>query len=336
MTANRFDSLTRTLATTGTRRGLLGAFLAGVLVTLRIHPAAADDSDAVIGDTSDIVSTDDSGIVIVDASGGDANLAGVVDPATSGDGSDQGDDNDKDQPSDQGGSCVEPETCAANSDCCSGICTCGNNPEAGVCQGPFYQDFSNTADGWNGVSASGGEGLVSSGEFTAFTRWGGYGNVFPVGGYTTSLDIYLDLDSGAGNDTRCDWSSAVNGPDCAHRRDFVFNVGYYNDDGACPGSGPRFVISASTNAGRGGANPCDPGRDPIVISVSGWYTFTHQFMNDGGVLVVALAVDGPGGGGGWTLSDGNDIIGDTVGGNRYGAFATQEFPVLAIDNSARM
>jgi hypothetical protein len=59
-------------------------------------------------------------------------------------------------------------------------------------------------------------------------------------------------------------------------------------------------------------------------------------MNDGGVLVVALSVRGPGGPGDWTLSDPSDIIGDTVGGNRYGAFATQEFPVLAIDNIARM
>jgi hypothetical protein len=96
------------------------------------------------------------------------------------------------------------------------------------------------------------------------------------------------------------------------------------------------VISASNNAGRGGANPCDPGQAPIVISASGWFTFTHQLMNDGGVLVVALSASGPGDGGGWTLSDPNDIIGDTVGGNRYGAFATQEFPVLVIDNSARM
>ncbi|HEV2689036.1 MAG TPA: hypothetical protein VGV35_10785, partial [Bryobacteraceae bacterium] len=38
----------------------------------------------------------------------------------------------------------------------------------------------------------------------------------------------------------------------------------------------------------------------------------------------------------WTLSDPTDIIGSTVGGNRYGWFASQEFNFLAIDNSRRM
>ena len=36
----------------------------------------------------------------------------------------------------------------------------------------------------------------------------------------------------------------------------------------------------------------------------------------------------------WTLSDPSDVIGSTVGGNRYGWFVTNEFPFLAFDNSA--
>ena len=36
----------------------------------------------------------------------------------------------------------------------------------------------------------------------------------------------------------------------------------------------------------------------------------------------------------WTLSDPSDVIGSTVGGNRYGWFATDEFPFLAFDTSA--
>jgi hypothetical protein len=35
----------------------------------------------------------------------------------------------------------------------------------------------------------------------------------------------------------------------------------------------------------------------------------------------------------WTLSDPTDLIGTTVGGNRYGWFASQELPFLAFDNS---
>jgi len=72
------------------------------------------------------------------------------------------------------------------------------------------------------------------------------------------VNIYLDISppymSGSllpsPNDTRFDWSSAVSTPSCAHRRDFVFNAGFYTDADAT-GAGPRFVISASTNAGRG-------------------------------------------------------------------------------------
>jgi hypothetical protein len=174
---------------------------------------------------------------------------------------------------------------------------------------------------------------------SAFTRWGGYSNVFPDGGYTTILDVYLDIDAGAGNDTRFDWSSAVSTPGCTHRRDFAFNVGFYIGTGTCAiGSGARFVMSGSNNAGRGGANPCNAGRNPITITETGWYTFVHRFTASGDALVGTLVVEGPGGveQGSWVLSDASDVIGSTVGGNRYGQFFLQEFPVLQIDNSARM
>ena len=36
----------------------------------------------------------------------------------------------------------------------------------------------------------------------------------------------------------------------------------------------------------------------------------------------------------WTLSDPSEVIGTAVGGNRYGWFATDEFPFLAFDTSA--
>src|SRR5687768_3403936 len=70
-----------------------------------------------------------------------------------------------------------------------------------------------------------------------YTRWSGYSKTFPPGGYTTTIDIYLDVSppymTGSAlpypNDTRFDWSSAINTPACAHRRDFVFNGGFYTD-----------------------------------------------------------------------------------------------------------
>ncbi len=92
------------------------------------------------------------------------------------------------------------------------------------------------------------------------------------------------------NDTRFDWSSAINTPACAHRRDFVFNAGFYTDM-VPPGVGPRFVISASNNATRSGAFPKNPGRDPFAINLEGWYTFEHRFYDSGGgVLAVELTI----------------------------------------------
>lgn len=221
----------------------------------------------------------------------------------------------------------------------------------------FFQGFETDTAGWFGaVRVSTGTNLVPSKAGTfhaqdgggAFTRWGGYSKTFPVGGYTTSVDIYLDISPPYGsplsltpypNDTRFDWSSAISTPNCGHRRDFVFNAGFYTDTDAT-GTGPRFVISASNNATRSGAFPKNPGRDPFTINVEGWYTFEHRFYSvpptPGGQLFVDLTIKNAAGIPlhTWTLTDPSDIIGTTIGGNRYGWFVIDEFPFLAFDNSA--
>src|SRR5207247_4580292 len=73
------------------------------------------------------------------------------------------------------------------------------------------------------------------------------------------------------------------------------------------------------------------------VTQSGWYTFEQTFTGvQGGPLVVNLrliktnVVLGT-----WVRSDPTDIIGTTVGGNRYGWFVQNEFDGLAIDNSFR-
>jgi hypothetical protein len=218
----------------------------------------------------------------------------------------------------------------------------------------FFQSFETDTNGWFGATrVPSGTHLVpsESGAFNAedsvgggaFTRWGGYGKTFSP--YTTAVDIYLDIMSPYGsamaltpypNDTRFDWTSAVSDTACGFRRDFVFNAGFYTDTDAT-GAGPRFVISASNNAGRGSSFPKNPGRDPFTISVEGWYTFEHKFYaGPGGVLRVDLTIKDAMTGvplHTWTLSDPSDIIGTTVGGNRYGWFATDEFPYLSFDTS---
>ena len=165
-----------------------------------------------------------------------------------------------------------------------------------------------------------------------YTNWGGYSAIFPPGGYSTGVDIYLDVSYATSHlDTRFDWSSAINDASGSFRRDFVFNVG-------TDSSG--FVITGGNNATRCGANPADPGHSPVArIMMSGWYTFKHIFTGvPGGPLVVnmqliqmstnlVMAT--------WTRSDPSDIIGVTVGGKRYGWFVQNEFDGLAIDNSFR-
>ena len=213
----------------------------------------------------------------------------------------------------------------------------------------YFQGFETDTYDWTGATQvpSGTNGVASAaGLFHAeatsavapnttgdFTHFGGYETTFPAGGYTTSVDVYLNLDAGNANDTRFDWSSAISTPTNNHRRDFVFNAGFYNDTDLTTGSGPRFVINASNNATRSGAFPKNSGS--FSITTTGWYTFEHHFRNAGlGVLAVDLSITTLAGAPlhTWTLSDPTDIIGSTVGGHRYGWIVIQEFPVLAIDN----
>lgn len=169
-----------------------------------------------------------------------------------------------------------------------------------------------------------------------YTNWGGYSSIFPPGGYQTGVDIYLDTGWAATNpDRRFDWSSAVNTPSGSFRRDFVFNVGTEPVGDPIPG----FFISGGNNSTRCGAFPEDPGHTPIEITQSGWYTFKHTFIGvAGGPLSVQMQVIQKSTGitmGTWVRSDISDIIGSTVGGNRYGWFVQNEIPGLAIDNSFR-
>jgi hypothetical protein len=163
-----------------------------------------------------------------------------------------------------------------------------------------------------------------------YTDWGGYSSFFPPGGYFTRVDIYLDVPWGMTHpDRRFDWSSAVNTPTGGFRRDFVFNVG----------TDPLgFVISGSNNANRCNSFPQNPGNAPYRVTVSGWYTFEHAFTGvAGGPLVVVMTLKDSNGVplSSWVRSTPTDIIGTTVGGNRYGWFVQNEIDELAIDNSQR-
>jgi len=207
---------------------------------------------------------------------------------------------------------------------------------------PFFNGFETDITGWPGAGvqaptrvATGTGGITSAdGSFhaigiTPFTRFGPASvfNEFPANGFMTSLDIYLNLEGGYGNDTRFDWSVAHNknsGVDFG--RDFVFNAGFYNDSDVT-GSGNRFVISASNNATRGSSFPKNPARFPYAITTTGWYTFQHRFYNNGsGILAVDLRILDSSGTvlNSWTLSNPADLAGPNDVDPRYGFFFVNE------------
>ena len=219
---------------------------------------------------------------------------------------------------------------------------------------PIYQNgFETDVAGWETPNrvASGSGGITSaSGGFHAtkaagagdFTRWGGYnygaGNAVPTvfQDYITKIDIYLDITGGWANNTRFDFSSAINKSDGTFMRDFIFNAGFYNDTDGSPGSGTsRFVISASNNSQPGSAFAKNPGKSPIAISTSGWYTFEHRFYDNAGVLAVEMSIKDASNSliNSWTLSNPADLIAGT-GGNRYGWFDYNQFSTLAFDNAS--
>lgn len=225
----------------------------------------------------------------------------------------------------------------------------------------YFNGFETDISGWDAFSAgfhptrvaSGTNGVTSAtddfhAESTGGTtdasgsagNWGGYnfgaGNAVPTvfQPYRTSAAIFLDVGGGWANDTRFDYSSAINNSAGTFLRDFVFNVGFYDSgDMTGPGAGTnRFIVTASNNAGRANSFPKNPGRGPIGIDMSGWYTFEHYFYDNGGVLNVDLSIFDSGNTlvNSWTL--GTDPIAG-VGGNRYGWFARNEFSVLAFDDT---
>ncbi len=235
--------------------------------------------------------------------------------------------------------------------------TLGTSAALAAPPSPFFNGFETDNAGWDVFGGnldatrvpSGTNGVTSAtGSFhaeaaqdaggSAATNWGGYSDTFPSGGYTTSVDIYLDTNCPA-DDTRFDFTSAINDSSGNHRRDFAFNAGCYT--GLLPVRGStrgvlldHFTISAGNNTGRANSFPENPDHDPFDIYTSGWYTFEQHFYDNGGVLAVDLSIidstditlhT-------WTLSDPGDTIA-TTGGNRYGWFANQEFPFLAFDNS---
>ena len=216
----------------------------------------------------------------------------------------------------------------------------------------YSQGFESDTSGWTNANrvSSGTNGITSaSGAYHAeyngaptYTTWGGYNSSNGGAGfvpYTTSIDIFLNVSGGWSNDTRFDWDSAISNASGNFLRDFIFNAGFYDSsDVTGPGAGTdRFVISASNNSQPGSAYAKNPGRNPIAIATSGWYTFEHEFFDNSGTLGVNMSIHDNVGTlvAMWALG-GDPIGGDpdlSAGGNRYGWFDYNQFSTLAFDNA---
>lgn len=220
---------------------------------------------------------------------------------------------------------------------CADLNDGGTNPDAVFSQG-FEDDtvdwtrfnggtLARVADGTNGVPSSDGN-FYATANGQVFTQWGGYSDTFPVDGYTTEVDVYLDMADSvvSGDSDHFDYTSAINNQAGNHLRDFVFAVGHDSVTG-------DWSATASNNAGAG--NQHLTGTNPVQIDTTGWYTLQHYFHNVGGALTVDMKIIDSNGvvKGSWTLSTPADLIASVVGGNRYGWFATQPFTALPFDNS---
>ena len=184
-----------------------------------------------------------------------------------------------------------------------------------------------SSNGWNGsvTRVASGTGGVASASGThhaiftqgngtgGFTRFDGYRNSWP-GGYTASVDVYLDTNMAAGEGF--DYSvAATNSSTTSHLRDFIFHVAKDISTG-------QLLVGGSNNTN------FDPRQDldtlnHYAVTASGWYTLEHVFRDAGdGTLAVDLNLRDALG----TLlftetrNDGSDVLNVNVGGNRYGWF----------------
>ncbi len=248
--------------------------------------------------------------------------------------------------------------------------------QAWLQNGCFTDTSGNSFCGINGSQAPGAckpGGLGSDSAVNCdgpLTEWGlPYGNfdkgvAITSNGAATSIDIYLDTTFAAASaaaykDYRFDWDSDLLDNQGKFLQDYIFNVAVGDGHDSCtPSTGGYFVISASTNSQRSGANAHYPGNQPqTCITQSGWYTFTHTFTKDReGNLQVDLAVSPTPSThpiGTWTIhpsclspqiANGACPAGSTtntplpfsaVGSNFLGWFPDQEINNLAIDNAFR-
>jgi hypothetical protein len=146
------------------------------------------------------------------------------------------------------------------------------------------------------------------------------------GGFTASLDIYLDTSWLLG--TGFGYVVAVNGrtPGLSPLAHYFFNV-------TMDSSSEELIVAANNWTD---FNPREDleGYNNAIIGDSGWYTFQHVFYDKDGYLAVDLRLLDADGTILLTQTFEDQYPIDTVGGNRYGMFPYITFGAeIAVDNS---
>lgn len=160
-----------------------------------------------------------------------------------------------------------------------------------------------------------------------FSRLGGYSNTFG-NGFRTKVDVYINLADPAvtANTYGFDVSTAANGQDGNHQRDFVFH--------AASNASGNVLIGGSNNSNFAKRNDLASGNHYEITS-SGWYTFEWMFQDKGdGTLEVDLNLKDDTGSTLFTETRNNpaDVVATEVGGNRYMWFTFIATNSLMIDN----
>ena len=111
----------------------------------------------------------------------------------------------------------------------------------------------------------------------ASTRFGGYSSLWPAGGFTASIDIYLDKNMSAGSGF--DYSVSASNNTGGFLRDFIFHVAQDTSTG-------DLLIATSNNSNFYPAPQNLEDSVHYAVATSGWYTFQQKFYAIGDHLGV--------------------------------------------------
>jgi hypothetical protein len=202
-------------------------------------------------------------------------------------------------------------------------------------------DIQRAASGTDGITSSDGTahaiitnlsvqedvfGNPSLGAASPYTTFGGYSSIFG-GGFTASLDVYLDTTWTTGDGF--DYTVAMSRQDGTHLRDYMFHVGV-TDQG--------LLVNASNNSDYNYneyklENENSAGF--YTVAASGWYTLQQDFYDDGGNVSVDMILLDSAGTELWNVTrTSSDDVATTAGGNRYGWFTYNNIEGLAVDNTS--